>query len=52
MNTKKMMMAGLVAAAAMGGFASDPGGHPGLVKAKFTGSAFNSSGDVYANAIG
>jgi len=43
-----------VVCALLGGacLAADPGGLPGLVKAKFTGSAFNSTGDVYANALG
>jgi len=33
-------------------FAADPGGLPGLVKAKFTGSVFDSTSEVGANAIG
>ena len=33
-------------------YAADPGGTPGLLKAVFTGSTFNSDGDVRANALG
>lgn len=52
MNMKKVISAALVAAVALPVNASDPGGMPGLVKAVFTGSAFDSTGDVMANAIG
>ena len=33
-------------------FGADPGGTPGLVKAVFTGSAFDTTSDVMANALG
>lgn len=33
-------------------WAVDPGGYPGFVKAKFIGSSFDSTGDVFANSIG
>ena len=40
----------VVVANIMACFASDPGGMPGLVKATFKGSSFDSTSDVMANA--
>ena len=48
---KKQLMA--LAAALLAGaaaFAADPGGYPGFVKATFTGSACDTTSDVFANA--
>lgn len=42
----------VVVANIMASFASDPGGMPGLVKATFKGSSFDSTSDVMANAQG
>lgn len=42
----------IVVANIMACFASDPGGMPGLVKATFKGSSFDSTSDVMANAQG
>jgi len=42
----------IIAAIALPLFGSDPGGAPGLLKATFTGSAFDSTTGVQANAIG
>ena len=42
----------IVVANIMASFASDPGGMPGLVKATFKGSSFDSTSDVMANVQG
>lgn len=48
---KKITLAvAIVVANIMACFASDPGGMPGLVKATFKGSSFDSTSDVMANA--
>ena len=52
MNTGKQTMLGLVIVFGLSCFAVEPAGMPGLVKAKFTGSSFDSTSDVYKNALG
>jgi len=48
---KRTIAVGILATALSAG-AADPGGTPGLVKAVFKGSAFDTTGDIFANAIG
>ena len=52
---KSSLLSTLISVFALGAatlFAADPGGMPGLVKAVFTGSSFDTTGDVAANALG
>lgn len=53
MSMRKIVTVGIVALmGATAVMAADPGGTPGLVKAIFKGSAFNTTSDVMANALG